>query len=106
MIDAETGTSTGTRSRAIRRMRELLDEQHGPGVVELPSKTTLYRLLEVLSSGRHTFSSAVTRRQMANKPDRAYTATTAARPGEQVQLDATPLDVMAAGLNRHVVLRR
>ncbi|MGY4782763.1 hypothetical protein ACVH9Z_22885 [Rhodococcus opacus] len=95
VVAAQIGTSTGTRSRAIRQIRELLDDEHGPGVVELPSQATCYRLLEVLSKGRHTFGSAVTRRQTANKPPRPYTATTAARPGEQVQLDATPLDVMA-----------
>lgn len=95
VIAAQTRASTGTRSRVIRQIRELLDAEHGPGSVALPSQATLYRLLDALSAGRHTFSSAVTRRQTANKPDRPYTATTAARPGEQVQLDATPLDVMA-----------
>jgi len=64
-------------------------------IVALPSPATCYRLLEVLSAGRYSFGSAATRRQTANKPAGAYTATTASRPGEQVQLDATPLDVMA-----------
>lgn len=95
VIAAQTGTSTGTRSRVIRRVRDLLDEQHGPGEVQMPSQTTLYRLLDTLSKGRHTFGTATTRRTTALKPDRVYTATTAARPGEQVQMDATPLDVMA-----------
>jgi Mu transposase, C-terminal len=49
----------------------------------------------LLSAGKYTSGPAVTRRQTANKPPGAYTATLAARPGEQVQLDATPLDVMA-----------
>src|SRR5260221_14129450 len=61
----------------------------------MPSTTTFYRLLEVLSAGRHTFGSAVTRRQTAGRPAGVFTATIAARPGEQVQLDGTPLDVMA-----------
>ncbi|MEV0217729.1 helix-turn-helix domain-containing protein [Micromonospora sp. ALFpr18c] len=95
VIEAQTGTSTGTKSRALRQIRQLLDDEHGPGVVEMPSPATCYRLLEALSAGRYTFGSAVTRRQTANKPAGAYTATTANRPGEQVQLDSTPLDVMA-----------
>ncbi|MGH3722061.1 MAG: Mu transposase C-terminal domain-containing protein [Pseudonocardiaceae bacterium] len=95
VIEAQTGTSTGTKSRVIRRIRQRLDDEHGPGVVPLPSSRTWYRLLEVLAAGKYTFASAVTRRQTVNKPPRPYTATTAARPGEQVQLDATPLDVMA-----------
>ncbi|MEV0898293.1 Mu transposase C-terminal domain-containing protein [Actinoplanes sp. NPDC049802] len=95
VIQAQTGTSTGTKSRAIRQIRQLLDDEHGEGVVPLPSQTTCYRLLDALSVGRYSFGSAVTRRQTANKPGRAYTATIASRPGEQVQLDSTPLDVMA-----------
>ncbi|WP_239476520.1 helix-turn-helix domain-containing protein [Nocardia arizonensis] len=90
VIAAQTHTSTGTRSRAIRQIRELLDDQYGPGVVVLPSQATCYRLLEALSKGHHTFGAATSRRTTA-----FYTATTAARPGEQVQIDATPLDVMA-----------
>jgi len=54
--------------------------------------TTLYRLLDTLSKGRHTFRSATTRRSTALKPAGVYTATTAARPGERVQMDATVLD--------------
>jgi len=95
VIAAQTVTSTGTRSRVIDRIRDLLEELYGPGAVELPSRTTLYRLVETLSKGKHTFGSATTRRTTALKPDRVYTATTAARPGEQVQMDATVLDVMA-----------
>ncbi|WP_433381473.1 Mu transposase C-terminal domain-containing protein [Streptosporangium sp. CA-115845] len=95
VIDAQTTTSTGTRSRVIEQIKRLLDDEHGPGVVPVPSKATFYRLLEVLSVGRHTFGSAVTRRQIANRPDGVFTATIAARPGEQVQMDGTPLDVMA-----------
>jgi hypothetical protein len=72
----------------VDRIRDLLDEQHGPGTVELPSRTTLYRLLDTLSKGRHTFGAATTRRRAALKPAGVYTATTAARPGEQVQMDA------------------
>jgi hypothetical protein len=95
VIASQTGTSTGTKSRAMRQIRALLDDEHGAGVVPMPSQATCYRLLDTLSKGRHTFGMATTRRTTALKPDRVYTATTAARPGEQVQMDATPLDVMA-----------
>jgi hypothetical protein len=95
VIDAQTGSSTGTRSRAVRLIRQKIEDGYGPGTVPMPSDRTFYRLLEVLSAGRHTFGSAVTRRQTANRPDGAFTATIAARPGEQVQIDGTPLDIMA-----------
>jgi len=95
VIDAQTHASTGTKSRAVREIRKLVEDEHGPGTVPVPSDATLYRLLDALSAGRHTFGSAVTRRQAANRPDGAFTPITAARPGEQVHMDGTPLDVMA-----------
>ncbi|WP_211241242.1 integrase [Pseudonocardia spinosispora] len=95
VIDAQTVTSTGTKSRAIRQIKQRLDDEHGPDTVAMPSRATCYRLLDELSVGKYTFGSATTRRQTANKPSRPYTPTITARPGEQVQLDTTPLDVMA-----------
>jgi putative transposase len=93
-LDAETHVSTGTRSRLIRRVTKSLEETYGLGAVPLPGKTTFYKLIDTLSTGRHSFGSAVTRRQTANRPDGPFTPTLAARPGEQVQIDSTPLDVM------------
>jgi putative transposase len=34
----------------------------------MPARTTFYRLIDALATGRHTFGSAVTRRQTANRP--------------------------------------
>ena len=36
VIDAETDTSTGTRSRLIRRVVKTVEATYGPGVVPLP----------------------------------------------------------------------
>ena len=94
VVEAETATSTGTRSRLIRRVTKKLDADHGPGAVPLPSRSTFYQLIDTLSAGRHTFGSAVTRRQTANRPQGMFTPSFAARPGEQVQIDSTPIDVM------------
>ena len=94
VIDAETETSTGTRSRLIRRAIKAVEAAHGPGVVPLPGRSTFYKLIDVLATGRHTFGSAVTRRQTANRPQAMFTPTFAARPGEQVQIDSTPIDVL------------
>ncbi|MEU0869914.1 Mu transposase C-terminal domain-containing protein [Nocardia brasiliensis] len=93
-LDAQTEISTGTRSRVIRRVSKALEDAHGPGVVPLPGRSTFYALIEALATGRHSFGSAVTRRQAANRPARPFTPTLAARPGEQIQIDSTPLDVM------------
>jgi transposase InsO family protein len=94
VIAAETETSTGTRSRLIRRVSAQVEATHGAGVVPLPGKTAFYELLNTLAAGQHTFGSAVSRRQTANRPAGMFTPSFAARPGEQVQVDSTPLDVL------------
>ncbi len=94
IVQAETDISTGTRSRLIRRVVKKLEAEHGVGVVPLPGKTTFYKVIDAVATGRHTFGSAVTRRQMANRPQGMFTPSFAARPGEQVQIDSTPIDVM------------
>jgi transposase InsO family protein len=94
VIAEQTNTSTGTRSRLIRRVVKRVEEIHGPGVVPLPGRTAFYALVDRLSTGKHTFGSAVTRRQNANRPAGAFTPTFACRPGEQVQIHSTPIDVM------------
>ena len=94
VIDAETDTSTGTRSRLIRRVVKTVEATYGPGVVPLPGRSTLYKVIDAVASGRHTFGSAVTRRQTANRPHGMFTPMHAARPGEQVQIDSTPIDVL------------
>ena len=93
-LDAETGNSTGTRARLMRRVVKAVEDAHGPGTVPVPGKTVFYELVDALSAGRHTFGSAATRRQAAIRPAGPFTPAAAARPGEQVQVDSTPLDVM------------
>ncbi|MFJ9845863.1 Mu transposase C-terminal domain-containing protein [Kitasatospora sp. NPDC101155] len=87
--------STGTRSRVMRQAERLVAERHGEGVVPIPPRSTLYRLVKVLSEGRHSFDAATTRRSLARRPEAPFTPTMAARPGEIVQIDTTPLDVLA-----------
>jgi hypothetical protein len=83
-LAAETNTSTGTRSRLMRRVTKKLDHDYGPGVVPLPSRTTFYRLVDTLDTGRHTFGSAITRRQTANRPQGMFTPSFAARPSRRL----------------------
>jgi putative transposase len=54
---------------------------------------TFYRLVDRLSSGKHTFGSARTRRTLAKQPDGPFGTVNALRPGEWMQVDSTPLDV-------------
>lgn len=94
-LTEQTDTSTGTRGRVRRRVEQLLAEEHGPGVVAMPPATTFYRLLAALEGGGHPFGAATTRRSLANRPDGPFGHLLATRPGQLVQIDTTPLDVLA-----------
>ncbi|MFJ8598610.1 Mu transposase C-terminal domain-containing protein [Streptomyces shenzhenensis] len=94
VVDEQTGKSTVSAQVLRRRMERLLDAEYGPGVVPLPSRTTFYRLLKTVTSGRHTLGSARTRRSLAKQPDGMFGQLTAARPGEVMEIDSTPLDVL------------
>lgn len=93
-VDEATQESSRTASFLFWRTSQILDAAHGPGVVELPSQRSLYRLLEKLSAGKHTTGSARTRRSLADRPDGPFGQTDAWAPGEVMQIDSTPLDVL------------
>lgn len=92
-VAAETDRSTGTVSRLRRRVEAVLAAEYGEQAPPLPSRATFYRLVERVAAGRHTFGSARTRRSLAKQPDGPFGTLRAARPGELVQIDSTPLDV-------------
>ena len=94
-MEEQADDSTGTRRRAWRRAQEILAGRYPGEEVPLPSTSGVYRIFAALEGGRHTFGSAVRRRSNANRPAMPFTASTAQRPGEIVQADTTPLDVMA-----------
>lgn len=83
--------STPTKKQLIELTRTRLNDQ---GLTH-PSRSTMYKLLELLDRGEHITGDATSRRSYANSPDRPYNKIVALFPGEEVQLDATPLDAMA-----------
>jgi hypothetical protein len=83
VLDAQTHTSTGTKSRALRQIEARLCAIYGPGVVPMPPKTTVYRMLDTLAAGRYSFGAATTRRQAADGPAGVFTPAAAARPGSR-----------------------
>ncbi|MDH6629949.1 putative transposase [Streptomyces sp. LBL] len=89
------GVETSTRNGAylIWRTGEILREDGGD-LAELPSRRTLYRLLDRLAVGTHTTGSAVTRRSKAHGAAAPFGELTVSAPGEVMQIDSTPLDVM------------
>lgn len=94
LIEAELGgqtdKSTGTRSRVIANVTNEAKRQGLP----IPSRATMYRTIAVLERNRHPFGDATTRRSLANRPDRTFGRRSPARPGELMEMDSTPLDLM------------
>jgi hypothetical protein len=86
--------STRTAAFVFRRTRQILAEEDGDGTGRLPSERTLYRLFGRLEAGRHTTGSAKTRRSLAARPEGPFGQVAAAAPGDVMQIDSTPLDVL------------
>lgn len=85
--------STRTRSFLLWRAGQILAERHGAQAPPMPPRATGYRLLARLAD-KHTTGSARTRRSLAAQPDKPWSQLPADAPGELVQIDTTPLDIM------------
>lgn len=92
-IGEATEDSSRTAGFLIWRTREILTAAGVPGEV-MSSQRTMYRLVEALSRGKHTTGSASTRRSLAARPEGMFGTLPVAAPGELVQIDSTPLDVL------------
>jgi len=86
--------STRTAAFVFRRTREILAGAGGGGAGKLPSERTLYRLFGRLEAGRHTSGSASTRRSLAARPEGPFGQVAVTAPGDVMQIDSTPLDVL------------
>jgi transposase InsO family protein len=91
-ISETARASSRTAGFVIWRAREILAEAGYDGAV--PSERTFYRLFGTLSHGRQVTGSASTRRSLAGRPEGMFGSLSAAAPGEVVQIDSTPLDVL------------
>jgi hypothetical protein len=91
-IAEATEDSSRTASFIVWRTREILAGQ-GQEATE-PSRATMFRLFSRLSAGKHTTGSAATRRGLAGRPQRMFAQAHPAAPGELMEIDSTPLDVL------------
>lgn len=87
-------TSTRTAGFVLWRTRQLLQVTAEGWVGPMPSQRTLYRLFARLSLGRQTTGTARARRSLAARPETAFSQVGVTAPGEVMQIDSTPLDVM------------
>jgi hypothetical protein len=88
----QRGRSKGTVKGLQVLVGQILEDTHGRGVVEMPSRSTFYRLVSVLADPADRPGHPA---RTASPPARASSAAVALRPGEQVQIDTTRLDIMA-----------
>jgi hypothetical protein len=86
--------STRTAAFVFRRTRQILAGAGGEATGKLPSERTLYRLFDRLEAGRHTTGSARTRRSLAARPEGPFGHAAVTAPGDLMQIDSTPLDVL------------
>lgn len=86
--------STRTAAFVFRRTRQILAGAGGEAIGKLPSERTLYRLFDRLEAGRHTTGSAKTRRSLAARPEGPFGQVAVTAPGDLMQIDSTPLDVL------------
>lgn len=89
-IARQKNISTGTKSRVIA---EVTREATALGV-PIPCRATMYNALNRIQSSKYAFGNATTRRTQANRPDRPWGRQSPARPGELVEIDRTPLDLL------------
>jgi hypothetical protein len=93
-IAETTDASTRTAGFLLWRTQEIIAARVDAAEVVVPSRATLYRLVGKLTTGLHTTGSARTRRSEAARPAGPFGGLTVAAPGEVVQIDSTPLDVL------------
>ncbi|MFJ4519146.1 hypothetical protein [Streptomyces sp. NPDC088816] len=93
-ISEATDASTRTGTFLLWRTEQILKAASEGREVKLPSRRTLYRLLDKLTAGTHTTGSATTRRSRAHGATAPFGELPAFAPGEVMQIDSTPLDVL------------
>lgn len=93
VLAGRSRASTVSKTALIEQIRALALADFGDDI-RIPSNATMHRLLQEADRGRFSFGSAKTRETLSLAPSTAFGQRAALRPGEQVQIDTTPLDVM------------
>ncbi|WP_251051308.1 helix-turn-helix domain-containing protein [Streptomyces sp. ISL-86] len=92
---AETAeASSKTIGFVVWRATQILAAREDAADIEVPSQRTLYRLFDKMAIGTHATGSATARRSLAARPAGPFGEVPACAPGEWMQIDSTPLDVL------------
>ncbi|MFE7400837.1 integrase [Streptomyces sp. NPDC057557] len=86
--------SSKTIGFVVWRATQILAAREDAEDIEVPSQRTLYRLFDKLAAGTHATGSATTRRSVNACPAGPFGEVSACAPGEWMQIDSTPLDVL------------
>jgi transposase InsO family protein len=96
IMGEHTDESKPSRTFVIERANARVAARYGAGVVPQPSRTTAFRVLEVLEMRHPTFRLSTKRnRDIAARPEGVYGKLRPTRPGEYLLMDTTRLDVFA-----------
>jgi putative transposase len=90
----EKNSSTGTGSRIIMRLQEEVLRSYPGQAIELPSSASLYRYIDILGKGKYPTGKATSRRSVEKVPKRMFGHRYRDRPGSEVQMDSSPLDML------------
>ncbi|MGW2190024.1 transposase [Streptomyces sp. NPDC001719] len=93
VLRGRRGRSKGTVKALMPLVAQLLKDRHGD-TVPMPAQATFYRLVHQLAHPADHPAHRV-RNPPVTEDGRGFTPTVALRPGEQVQIDTTRLDVLA-----------
>lgn len=93
-IEETAEASSKTTGFVVWRATQILTAREDARDIEVPSRRTLYRLFDRLATGTHATGSATTRRSVNARPAGPFGEVPACDPGEWMQIDSTPLDVL------------
>lgn len=86
--------STVTTATLINKVRAYVTTRYRDMDVPLPSKSTLRRLIDRYDTRGLARGKATTRRSAGNRPDRVPAPISATAPGQVVEIDSTPVNVL------------
>lgn len=95
VVRALVNSSNVTNQSIVRRINKTLKLKYPDVEIELPSKSTMNRLITRETKNKSLKGSAKGRRSINNAPETTYRQFHATRPGEMVLIDTTPLDAFA-----------
>jgi len=95
ILEDTKDNSTVTVSTLINKVKAYLATRHrGVGDLVVPAKSTIRRLIETYDDRGLARGKATSRRSAGKRPDRPHASIAAHAPGQVVEVDSTPVNVL------------